>query len=139
MRKSQRRPSPGELQSTLELVRTRLAERGYLIAPVAKEHRKHKSDFLALYKVSPDAQLSNEFAIVRKAATCIVVRPFREARGNFYSMLPEIKRGCPALVRRGTPLLNFSRSGTNPWLHYVSDETHEELIALGCIVRPEAA
>jgi hypothetical protein len=139
MRKLPRRPSAAELQAALGIIRARLGEFGYYAAPVAKKHRRHESDFVALRKPSEDAVQSNEFAIVRASPTSIVVRPFLETRGNFYLVLPKIKKAVTVPIRRCAPLLNMSQAGTHPWLHYVSDEAHLELIALGCIPRPDEA
>ena len=129
MRKIIIRPTTEQLAG-LNLVRTRLAERGYLVAPVAAPFRRHKTDFVALRKDWP-----GQFAIVRIAPTCIVVRPFGEKRGDLYLILPEIRKKSPVSIRRGLPLLKYSEEGPNKWQHYVSDEAHEELVALGCIER----
>ena len=119
-----------EQLSALTHVRTQLAERGYLIAPVAACHRRHESDFVAVLKTAP-----RQFAIVRVAETCIIIRPFREKRGELYRIIPDIRKKSPAHIRRGVPLLKYYQSGLNQWQHYVSEEAHEELAALGCAAR----
>lgn len=134
MRKRPTRPHETEFLAALEIVRKRLGERGYYIGDVAAHYRRHESDFVALRKDAP-----REFAVVRMAATCIVVRPFLENRGAFHLVLPDLRKSVSVPLRRGVPLLNMSRASEYPWLHYMSDENHAELIALGCVVKPEEA
>ncbi len=131
MKKTEIQPTVEQLE-VLTRLQSLLGERGYMIAPVAVEYRRHESDFVAIPK-----DRAQHFAVVRAARTCIVIRPFGETRGELYRILPNIRREILFPVRRGLPQL--ANENAEPfWRQYADASAHEELELIGNFERTHA-
>lgn len=118
------------------ILKTRLGERGYFIAPVAPFFRRSDLDFVALPKDRPDCMV-----LVRPTANnTMVVRPF--ASGQVYvelrSFLKTLRNTLDIPLKFGMPQLPHARQRPDWLSQFVPSECLPELAALGCrLERPQ--
>lgn len=117
-------------QKMLERLRKELAEQGYAIFPIAKNHRRHRLDFIAVLKEPP-----LNFLVVRPTAKGrLSVTPFgpRSQYRQADKAITHARRAIDINVSWSPRQLTEPPTGTGWWEEYLPQSVREEVrILLG--------
>lgn len=117
-------PEPSDKQrAALALLRRTLAEHSYLIAPIATEHRRHESDFIAIPQTAP-----RQLVAVRCTKSGnIVVRPFGAAHHGLRELMKKVAAASRVSIRWGLPQLTYPSAGPDWRLSFIPANVAEDL------------
>jgi hypothetical protein len=113
-------------RAALSLLKSRFAELGYEIFPVARWYRKHHLDFIAMPKTMPQFFV---FAHPLRNGS-ISVRPFCRSMSDtaLRRVLSQLKVDCP--IRWKNQQLRLARTQPDWWHAYLTPQAEKEYMRL---------